>query len=295
MLYFSQLIVERMVRFIFIVLFSVLSVKGMAQDADSLKAVRKDNSWAIKYTVKQGEYIRMLALRFCISESLIINANDAEDIKKLAPGSVIYIPVTTDNYFVAKQPFANVRELYYEVVPRDDISIVSTYSGVTKSQVRAWNNLKGNTIMPGQVLFIGWVKMIPKDTSNPATLLAYPSNRKKQKIDSSRLNIPGGLDTVYNRQTNNGSNVLTEKGTAVFFEKTGKGSIYLAFHNSTPRGTIIKVSNPGTSKTIYVRVIGPIPDTKQYANCIIGICEAAKEELGVTDNKAWCELSYTAN
>ena len=273
----------------------MFSLHGLAQGTDSLKVIRKDNNWAIKYTLKPGEYIRMLALRFCISETVITNANDAETMKKLAPGSVIDIPVTPENYFVNKQPFSNLSELFYEVVPKDDIGIVSMYSGVTKSQIRSWNGLKGNTILPGQVLMVGWVKMIPKDTANPATLLAYPSNRKKPKTDSIKPMVPGDLDIEYNKQTNNGSNVLTEKGTAVFFEKSGKSGVYLAFHNSTPRGTIIKVYNPGTGKTTYVKVLGPIPDTKQYANCIIGISEAAKEALGVTDNKAWCELSYSAN
>ena len=57
----------------------------------------------------------------------------------------------------------------------------------------------------------------------------------------------------------------------------------------------MKVFNPGTNKTIYVKILGPVPDTKLYANSIIGICDAAKEALGITDNKAWVELSYPAN
>jgi hypothetical protein len=58
---------------------------------------------------------------------------------------------------------------------------------------------------------------------------------------------------------------------------------------------VIKVTNPGTGKSIFVKVLGPIPDTKQYAGSIIGIATAAKEALGVTDTKAWCELSYSPN
>lgn len=266
-----------------------------AQEPDSLKAIRKDGSWAIQYTVKQGEYIRMLALRFSLSEGAILNANEPETIKNMVPGSVIVIPVSAENYYTARQPFANLSELYYTVGERDEIGILSTYAGVTKTQMRSWNSLKGNTLHPGQVLFIGWVKMIPKDTSNPATLLAYPSKKKKPVADTARIAPSGGLDTVYARQTSNGMNVLTEKGTAVFFEKASRSSIIPAFHNTARRGTIIKVSNPGNGKIIYVRVLGPIPETKQFANSIIGISEAGKEALGVTDNKAWVELSYSPN
>jgi hypothetical protein len=58
---------------------------------------------------------------------------------------------------------------------------------------------------------------------------------------------------------------------------------------------VVKVFNPGSGKTIYVKVLGPLPDTKLYANSIIGISSGAKEALGVTDNRTWCELSYAAN
>ncbi len=284
-----------MLKYIFIVLFSILGTGAMAQDQDSMMVIRKDANWAIKYVVKPGEYVRMLALRFCVSEALILSANEPEAIKKSGPGSVIYIPVIGDNFFSVRQPLGNLRELYYEVKPKDEIGVISTYSGVTKNQMRSWNSLKGNTLIPGQKLLVGWVKMIPRDTANLATIKAYPSTRKKVVADTNKAIVPGGLDTVYARQTNNGLSVLTEKGTAVFFEKAGKSNTYQAFHNTARRGTVIKVFNPGNGKTIYVKVLGTIPDTKQYANSIIGISDSAKEALGVTDSKAWCELTYSTN
>lgn len=237
----------------------------------------------------------MVATRFYISDGMLENANDAGTIKKFQPGTEITIPVTAENYYVTKQPFGDMKELYYHVTQKDDIGLLATYAGVTKSQMRTWNGLHGNTIVPDQVLFIGWVKMIPRDTASPVSMLAYPSFKKKATNDTARQVVLGGLDSVYNRQTNSGTNVLTEKGTVVFFDKTGKNDVYYAFHNATQRGSIVKVYNPSSGKTVYVKVLGPIPQTKAYFNAIIGICSAAKEALGVTDNKAWCELSYSPN
>lgn len=270
-----------------------------AQETDSLFAVKKDGTWEIKYTAKARENAKMLAKRFYIPEGQMELANNEETMRKLNEGNTVYIPVTKDNFFNVKPAplkMKNVRELYYTVGNKDDISIISNYSGVTKVEMRSWNELKGNTMKPGTVLFVGWVKMMAKDTTDPVSIAAYPAPKKKIVIDTSgKLPVPGGLDTVYNRQTNNGLNVLTEKGTAVFFEKPGKSTIYYAFHNEAARGTVIKVYNPGSGKTIYVKVLGSLPDTKLYANCIIGISNGAKEALGITDNKIWCELSYAAN
>jgi hypothetical protein len=283
-----------MVKYVIIALFSILSLSASGQVNDSLFAVRKGTSWVIKYTVKFGENGRMLANRFYVTDEALDYANEVDAVKKMQPGSVINIPVSRQNYYVNKPNFGEYHDLYYHVAPKDDITLIATYANVTRDQMRTWNNLHGNTLYTDQVLFVGWVKMVPYDTANLATFQAYPLYKKKPAETIKQL-VNGGLDTAYARQTNNGTNVLTEKGTAVFFEKQGRNNIYYAFHNATPRNSVIKVSNPGTGKTIYVKVMGPIPDTKAYANSIIGICNAAKEELGVTENKAWVEISYSAN
>lgn len=287
-----------MLRYLLIVLFSIAITNASAQD-DSLFAVRKGKVWAVKHILEPRETIHMLANRFFISEGIIEYANDPDDIKNMKTGTAIYIPVSKDNYYTAKPTLdvSKIRELYYHVAPKDEIGVLSNYAGITKTEMRTWNNLHGNTLQVDQVLFIGWVKMMPKDSTDPMSIAAYPQPKKKKAIvsDTVKVPVPGGLDTIYNRQTNNGTNVLTEKGTAVFFEKASKGGPYIAFHNSMPRNTIIKVYNPGSGKTIYVKVLGALPDTKLYANSIIGICDGAKEALGVTDSKAWCELSYIQN
>lgn len=285
-------------RSLIVLLFSMFYFAAGAQSSDSLFVVRKGSNWAIQYTVKPWETVHMLAQRFYLTDRALENANEYGPGKKLTPGAIIEIPVIADNYFRVKQSIDNSsqRELYYHVGPKDDIGILSTYAGVTKTEMRRWNNLKGNTLNVNEVLFVGWIKVMAYDTLDPISLSAYPAAKKVTRADTVKQpKVLGGLDTVYNRQTNNGMNVLTEKGTAVFFEKAGKNNVYFAFYTAAPRGSIIKVSNPGNGKSIYVKVLGPLPDTKQYANSIIGICSAAKEALGVTDTKAWCELSYAAN
>jgi LysM repeat protein len=284
-----------MMRFFFIGLFCLLGFGGSAQINDSLFVVRKGGNWAIKYVVKSGETAHMLATRFYISDGVLDAANDVQTMKQFSTGSVIIIPVTTENYYSVKQSFPNRQELYYHVGTRDDIGLISTYAGVTKAQMISWNNLHGNSIWQDEVLFVGWVKIMAFDTASPLSMQAYPLYKRRTAAVNVKQTFPGGLDSVFNRQTNNGVNVINEKGTAVFYEKTSKKHEYLAFHNATPPGSVIKVMNPGNGKFIYVRVIGAIPATRQYANCVIGISSEAKEALGVTDNKTWCELSYPLN
>jgi len=278
-----------------IILFSILTINLQAQEADSLFAIHKGTVWMIRHVIQPGEHIPMLSRRYYVSEGAIAYANEVEQMKKLVPGDAINIPISKENFATAKTPLETYHELYYHVVPKDNIGLLATYSGVTKDEMRVWNNLHGYTLATGQALFIGWVKMVEKDTSSPTYTQAYPAIKKPSADSVKVMPIPGGLDTIYNRQTNGGSSALTEKGTAVFFEKAGKNNIYYAFHNATQRGAIIKIYNPGTGKTVYAKVLDKVPDTKQYANSIIGISNFAKEALGVTDSKAWVEISYSSN
>lgn len=109
--------------------------------------------------------------------------------------------------------------------------------------------------------------------------------------------VPHPLSLIQQKwmeQTADGANVKVEKGTAGFFNIPGnvKGSAIYAFHSIAARGSIIQVRNTNNGKVIYVEVLGPLPDTKQYAGCIIGLSDRAKTALGVRERKAFCELSY---
>lgn len=101
-------------------------------------------------------------------------------------------------------------------------------------------------------------------------------------------------ESAYMKQTHNETKITTEKGPAVFFDMAGGhgSNVFFGFHNAVPRGTIIKVYNPGTGKAVYVKILGPLPETKQYYNTIMGINSDAKEALGVRDTRLWCELSF---
>jgi len=85
-----------------------------------------------------------------------------------------------------------------------------------------------------------------------------------------------------------------EKGTAAFYAITSPaaGAADYAFHNNAARGAVIRVKNINNGRVVFVKVLGPLPSTKQYAGCIIGLSDKAKALLGVHDTKAFCELSY---
>jgi len=113
----------------------------------------------------------------------------------------------------------------------------------------------------------------------------------KRPADSVKI-LP--FEETYLSQTGNGIDAVIEKGSVAFFNNAAaKASTqYYAMHNGLERGTIVKVYNPGNDKMVYAKVIGPLPATKQYYNCIMALSGNAKEELGIRADKLWCEVSH---
>lgn len=148
----------------------------------------------------------------------------------------------------------------------------------------------------------------PATTTPPATKIATTQDAKPiRTLPDGTVFLPmpkkvAVVDTVpparkmYLAQTNNEEDVTEEKGTAVFFSSPAASKIpylFYGFHNVAPKGSVIKVYNPGADKTVYVKILGPLPGTKQYHNSILGINSMAKDSLMVVEDRAWCELKYS--
>jgi len=282
-----------MSKILFIALLCFSCFKMSAQTNDSLFATRRGGTWALAHVVKSGESVGSLAQQYFISQAVLTSNNSMSNGDKLKPGQFVYIPVMTENFVTTKQlDVTNLHPLYYRVGDHDDIAVVSTYAGVTREELRNMNNLHGNKITPGQVLYVGMLKMTTENIDNAAATITLGTH---EDTTTKRVTVQQDAEmNTYNSQTNNGQSVMTEKGPAVFFDNAGKPGMFYAFHNTTKRGTIIKVYNPGNGKSVYVKVLGPLPETKQYANSIIGVSSSAKEALGETGDKLWCELSFAS-
>ena len=84
-----------------------------------------------------------------------------------------------------------------------------------------------------------------------------------------------------------------ESGTAGIFKSTsgwydGK---YYCLHNTAAQGTILKITNTATGKSIYARVLDGIPDLKQNNNIILRLSNAGADAIGATGNFE-CTINY---
>ncbi|RAJ00317.1 LysM domain-containing protein [Chitinophaga skermanii] len=115
-----------------------------------------------------------------------------------------------------------------------------------------------------------------------------------EKVNATALGENETFEQVYLTQTAKGKNAATEKGPGSWFRSNAVANSgkYYALHNSAPRGTIIKVTNPLNGKFIYAKVLDVIPSLKPNANLIVKLSDGAMSALGTNETRFYCELSY---
>ncbi len=269
------------------------------QQKDGLIAVPVNDGLAIVHKVWEGETIFTIAALYHTPPAVLADANGLSYREEaIQAKEELLVPVGVYNQLTNNPGDPQrARPLYYQVRPEDDLYRVSWRSNISPNKLKHWNKLQDGKAVAGKYMLVGWVAydtthlspaarqhmnaaVLPPDITNPPTTATVPV---------------ATLEDLYQKQVQDGQNLITERGTAVFFRmpvKSSSGDFY-AFHNTAPKGTVIRIRNPGTGRVTYVKVLGPLPNTRQYHNAIIGISDRAKSQLGVRENKMWSELSYT--
>ena len=87
---------------------------------------------------------------------------------------------------------------------------------------------------------------------------------------------------------------MSETGSAGVFKSTSgwQDGKYYCFNNNAPAGTVIKVTDNTSGKSVFAKVLDVIPEIKQNSGLALIISNSAAEELGTGENKFNCALSF---
>lgn len=87
-------------------------------------------------------------------------------------------------------------------------------------------------------------------------------------------------------------NVLSEVGFADVIEGDNQSSKYLALHRSAPVGTLVQVRNDISNQSLYVKVVGKLPDTGLNDQVLIRLSNRAFAKLSPNGQRFRAEVSY---
>ena len=123
-----------------------------------------------------------------------------------------------------------------------------------------------------------------KKTAQPAAAIVEKSNG----------GFSGGFfKQLYTEQTGNKAN-QNKNGTGGVFKSTSgwQDGKYYCFSNDATAGTVLKITNNSTGKSIFAKVLDTIPLIQQNEGLIVVISNAAASELGAGDNRFDCVVNF---
>ncbi|MBO0936078.1 LysM peptidoglycan-binding domain-containing protein [Fibrella sp. HMF5335] len=141
-------------------------------------------------------------------------------------------------------------------------------------------------------------KSKPATTAKPAaepkkeepTTTAEPVKRESPKAESPR---PARPTADPEPTVARSGRVHSDVGFADVIEGNEPNTKYLALHRSAPVGTLVQVRNDINNQSLYVKVIGKLPDTGINDQVIIRLSARAFEKLSPNGQRFRAEVSYT--
>lgn len=234
-----------------------------ALDIDSIGIKIKESGIYILHRVDARETLYALSHRYGTSEESIVDNNNITG-NSLSVGMVLQIPWQ--------------HGLTHAVQAGETLYSISRLYQVPIEQIKQLNDLSSDELKIGMSLSI----LLPAE-SIPATQSNYSTEAKKE-VRSEEKEVRSE-DVV----------PVKENGIAAVIDGTSDTKKYLALHRIAPVGTIMRVRNEMTNLSVFVRVVGKLPDTGTNNNLLIRLSKAAQEALGALDDKFRVELSYIPN
>jgi len=198
-------------------------------------------------------------------------------------GQPIYIPIPNRAILRYRpedfDPFRYV-PIYYIVKKGDTMfGIAKRHFRMEVEEVKRRNQLTSNELGVGQLLHMDWMRIeaIPAEWQGEA--------------ENPLLKKSNALGKIYVRER--GRKREREQNGGAFWQKESKeDSDFYALHREAELNSIIQITNPMSGVTVYVKVIGKIPDTAYDDSVVVVLSPIAAKALEARDPQFYVRVKY---
>jgi LysM repeat protein len=312
--------------------FAATAAPRLALPPDSIGVEYHNNKMFIKHRVVAGETLYGLSRRYSVPIEQIVETNPTLKgalvtgqvvlvprtrvvLTTPAPATATAAPAVPEATVAAARslPTDDNGNRVYTVQKGQTLYAVARLFKITPAELARINGLTTSTgVNIGQRLIIvpatGAVTSTAAASSNqPTPAPAAPTPAAVPTPAASRPAVaaaPARTDTKDSVRTpaqeagesapERASEIMrrvTESGLATRIEGSGTDK-YLALHKTAAVGTIMQVRNIMNGQSVYVRVIGQLPDTGENNNILVRLSPRAVQRLSTPDSRFRVETSY---
>lgn len=268
-----------------------LQLSSEASTLDSLGLKKENNKTFLLFKVGPKQSLFSILKRYNLSLSEFKSANADIQIP-VKTGEIVYIPL---HYLEESNPAPKIVEEkapespkeaeIHIVAPKQGLLSVANMHKVTMAELRKWNNLTSDRLQEGQ-------RLIVSDPAGSASSIAVDkSNLLPAKTATPAA--PTSTETVVAPAKEKGPEDIKKKietGIAELIDVPDNSGKFLALHRTAPIGTLVLVKNLTNNQSIWVKVIGRLPNGD--SKVIIKLSPKAFEKLNAVDKRVRAEISY---
>ena len=166
--------------------------------------------------------------------------------------------------------------------------------GVLMADIRTWNKMETDNIVIGQDLIVSESALNPTTTSKPAAeekkTPATDAKAPVERTEVVKVERPITKEPIPKKEAS--GKKMSEQGIAEAIETELNSSKFLALHRTAPIGTLILVKNEFNQETVWVKVIGRIPETSVNKDVVIKLSSRAFQKISPKSNRFRASVSY---
>jgi LysM repeat protein len=272
-------------------LFGLNLAMKAASTLDSLGLKKENNKTFLLFKVGPKQSLFSILKRYNLSLNEFKSANTDVQIP-VKTGEIVYIPL---HYLEESNPAPKVIEEkvaetpikaaeIHIVAPKQGLLSVANMHKVTMAELRKWNNLTSDRLQEGQRLIV----------SDPASSTSSIAVDKSSLLPAKAATVPATTSTEETTPVKEkGPEDIKKKietGIAELIDVPDNSGKFLALHRSAPIGTLVLVKNLTNNQSIWVKVIGRLPNGD--SKVIIKLSPKAFEKLNAVDKRVRAEISY---
>ena len=272
-------------------LFGLNLAMKAASTLDSLGLKKENNKTFLLFKVGPKQSLFSILKHYNLSLNEFKSANTDVQIP-VKTGEIVYIPL---HYLEESNPAPKVIEEkvaetpikaaeIHIVAPKQGLLSVANMHKVTMAELRKWNNLTSDRLQEGQRLIV----------SDPASSTSSIAVDKSSLLPAKAATVPATTSieetTPVKEKGPEDIKKKIETGIAELIDVPDNSGKFLALHRSAPIGTLVLVKNLTNNQSIWVKVIGRLPNGD--SKVIIKLSPKAFEKLNAVDKRVRAEISY---
>lgn len=295
---------------------------GVGYAQQKLEIQGSGSSLYLNHQVLPQETFYSVGRLYNVSPRNLASFNQLQMDNGLNVGQNIKIPLDRNNF--AQEEVKSVLDfyvpLYHTVKPGETLYRLSTnYSKAPVESIKKWNSLTSETVSEGVPLIVGFLKVDKNQSAfakdNPADLdmdteqsTPAVANAKAETSTSAQIehNETSSSAMPANNATAGGDGFFKQvfdisaathanvQGLAGVFKSTSgwQDEKYYCLNNEAAPGSIVKVTDQASGKSVYAKVLDAIPDIKQNSGLVVIISNSAADRLGKGEEHFNCTVTY---